>query len=188
MSYCEYVKKLDKDHVSRIYHDEFYGVNIEDDNELFSRLIMEINQAGLSWETILKKEKGFRKAYKSFDIKKIADFNDKDIERLLSDQNIIRNKLKVNAAIYNAKNIIRIKSEKYFDIKENQNKNYKSFYNWIHVNDFANKNKFKDLKDIVKFWKKEGFVFVGGEILNEFLMSVGVLGGAHDKSCKYFKR
>ena len=81
------------------YHDNHYGFPIHDDNELFGRLIMEINQAGLSWETILKKEENFRKAYDNFNIKKIAAFTEKDRERLLTNAGIIRNRLKVNAAI-----------------------------------------------------------------------------------------
>ena len=93
------------------YHDNHYGFPIHDDNELFGRLIMEINQAGLSWETILKKEDSFRKAYHQFNIKKIAAYTEKDRIRLLNDTGIIRNKLKINAAIENAKTILGIQKE-----------------------------------------------------------------------------
>lgn len=93
------------------YHDNYYGFPIHDDNELFGRLILEINQAGLSWETILKKEVSFRKAYSNFDIKQVAAYTDKDRERLLADSGIIRNKLKINAAIENAKTIIILQDE-----------------------------------------------------------------------------
>ena len=92
--------------IHKPYHDNHYGFPIHNDDELFGRLIMEINQAGLSWETILKKEASFRKAYHNFSIKKVAAYKDKDTERLLNDAGIIRNKLKVNAAIENAKAIL----------------------------------------------------------------------------------
>src|SRR4029077_10858566 len=90
------------------YHDNYYGFPIHDDNELFGRLVLEINQAGLSWETVLKKEAAFRKAYHNFNIKKVAAYTQKDIERLLNDAGIIRNRLKINAAIENAKTILAL--------------------------------------------------------------------------------
>src|SRR5580765_5841839 len=93
------------------YHDLQYGFPIEDDDELFCRLVMEINQAGLSWETILKKEEGFRKAYHNFNIKKIAGYKESDRERLMADAGIIRNRLKINAAIENAKTILQLQKE-----------------------------------------------------------------------------
>jgi len=94
-SYCQAILTMDKNNVHRIYHDEFYGFPIEDDNELFERLILEINQAGLSWDTILKKQQNFKKAYKDFNIKKVATFKEKDFERLMNDAGIIRNRLKI---------------------------------------------------------------------------------------------
>lgn len=110
--YCAYVSKItDKEDVDKIYHDLHYGVRIEDDNELFCRLVMEINQAGLSWHTILVKEKNFRKAYHNFDIKKVANYKEKDFERLMQDAGIIRNRLKINAAIYNAQQIKLLQKE-----------------------------------------------------------------------------
>jgi DNA-3-methyladenine glycosylase I len=110
-SYCEAVASMDKNNVHRIYHDQFYGLPIDDDNELFERLVLEINQAGLSWTTILNKQENFKKAYKDFDIKKVAAFKEKDFERLMNDSGIIRNRLKINAAIENAKTILKIKDE-----------------------------------------------------------------------------
>src|SRR5262245_16245649 len=101
MSYCKAISRM-KDNdlkLHKIYHDEQYGFAIHDDNELFCRLILEINQAGLSWTTILKKQDSFRKAYHNFDIKKVASYKKKDEDRLLNDAGIIRNRLKVNAAI-----------------------------------------------------------------------------------------
>ena len=99
-TYCEAVAGLDKNNVHKRYHDLKYGFPIKDDNELFARLVLEINQAGLSWTTILKKEENFYKAFKNFDIKKVAKFGDKDRKRLLSDAGIIRNRLKIDAAIH----------------------------------------------------------------------------------------
>jgi DNA-3-methyladenine glycosylase I len=105
MSYCSAIETMtgDRKLLHKTYHDKLYGFPIHDDNELFCRLVMEINQAGLSWETILKKEITFRKAYSNFNIKKVAAYTDKDRERLLADAGIIRNRLKINAAIENAK-------------------------------------------------------------------------------------
>src|SRR6478609_4564931 len=98
MTYCSAIGQMsgDRKQLHKQYHDKFYGFPIDDDNELFGRLIMEINQAGLSWETILKKEKGFRKAYHNFNIKKVAAYTEADRERLMADPGIIRNRLKIN--------------------------------------------------------------------------------------------
>ena len=92
MSYCRAINNMKGDEltVHKIYHDTQYGFPIEEDNELFCRLILEINQAGLSWTTILKKQDGFRKAYHNFNIKKVAAYKDKDIQRLLNDAGIIQ--------------------------------------------------------------------------------------------------
>ena len=119
MSYCSYCEGKSGDNVHKVYHDNHYGFPINDDDELYGRLILEINQAGLSWETILKKEAGFRKAYDNFSIDKIADYGEEERERLLSDASIIRNKLKVNAAIHNANKIKDLRSE------------YRSFQGWL---------------------------------------------------------
>lgn len=146
------------------YHDQFYGFPIMDDNELFGRLIMEINQAGLSWETILRKENGFRAAYHNFDIQTIANYSEQDRERLLSDAGIIRNRLKVNAAIENAKTILHLQKE------------YGSFAAWLAHHHPKPKGEW------VKLFKKT-FKFTGGEIVGEFLMSIGLLPGAHDSDC-----
>ena len=95
----------------KAYHDNLYGFPIHDDNELFCRLILEIIQAGLSWETILKKEAAFRQAYDNFNIETVAAYTPADRERLLSDAGIIRNRLKINAAIENAKTILDLQKE-----------------------------------------------------------------------------
>ena len=168
-SYCKFVAKLDDNNLHKIYHDTKYGFAVNDDNELFGRLILEINQAGLSWITILKKENNFRKAYANFNIKVVAKFNEKDIQRLLNDPGIIRNKLKVNAAIYNANTILTIQE------------NFGSFKQWLDFNHPMSKAEW------VKLFKKT-FKFTGGEITNEFLMSIGYLDGAHIPSCPIFKK
>ena len=164
-SYCEYVDTLDKSHVDKIYHDTQYGFPVEDDNELFGRLLLEINQAGLSWTTILKKQENFRKAYANFDVKKVSEYEQKDIQRLLLDSGIIRNKLKINAAIFNAKKIVLIQQT------------HGSFKSWL------NKHHPLPLHEWILLFKKT-FKFTGKEITNEFLMSTGYLEGAHINTCK----
>ena len=166
MSYCSAIESMtgDRKALHKSYHDERYGFPIHDDNELFCRLVMEINQAGLSWETILKKEQSFRKAYDDFNIEKIAAYSEEDRERLLSDPGIIRNKLKVNAAIENAKTIIELQKE------------FGSFEKWLEHHHP------KALQEWMKLFKKT-FKFTGGEIVNEFLMSIGFLKGAHTEDC-----
>lgn len=168
-SYCDYVKTLPLDNVHRVYHNQFYGVDINDDNDLFERLVLEINQAGLSWNTILNKQKNFRKAYNNFNIKKVAKYGDTDRARLLADAGIIRNRLKVDAAIHNANVIINLQKES------------GSFHKWLLKQKNLNKEEW------VKLFKKT-FKFTGGEIVNEFLMSIGLLPGAHVKGCKYYKK
>jgi len=168
-SYCEAVLTMDKNNLHRIYHDQFYGFPIEDDDELFGRLILEINQAGLSWSTILNKQENFRKAYKNFNIKKIASFKEKDFERLMNDAGIIRNRLKINAAIENAKTILQLQKE------------YGSFKKWIEHHHPKTKEEW------VKIFKST-FKFTGGEIVNEFLMSTGYLPGAHIEKCSIYKK
>src|SRR5215470_12996651 len=102
-SYCEFVLNAGKDTVHRHYHDNEYGFPLQTDNELFARLILEINQAGLSWETILKKKDNFFKAFDDFDIEKVSRYNERKIQKLLQDAGIIRNRLKIQATIDNAK-------------------------------------------------------------------------------------
>lgn len=171
MSYCSAIEYMadDRKALHKNYHDNHYGFPIHDDNELFGRLVMEINQAGLSWETILKKESGFRKAYHNFDIKKVAAYKEKDFERLMADAGIIRNRLKINAAIENAKTIIQLQKE------------FGSFEKWLESHHPKTKEEW------VKLFKKT-FRFTGGEIVNEFLMSIGMLSGAHVESCAIYKK
>lgn len=163
-TYCEATSKMEPENLHVIYHDTAYGFPIHDDNELFGRLLLEINQAGLSWSTILNKQENFRKAYSGFDIAAVAAYNESERERLLSDAGIIRNRLKVNAAIHNANVILGLQSE------------FGSFKNWLDHHHPKTKIQW------VKLFKKQ-FKFTGGEIVNEFLMSTGYLPGAHEKSC-----
>ena len=171
MSYCSAIERMadEKKAIHKPYHDHQYGFPILDDNELFCRLILEINQAGLSWETILKKEATFRKAYHNFNVKKVAAYSEADRGRLLADAGIIRNRLKVNAAIENAKTIIALQKE------------YGSFAKWLEHHHPKTKEEW------VKLFKKT-FRFTGGEIVNEFLMSVGILPGAHSDNCPIYKK
>ena len=107
-TYCDFVRGKGKDTVHRDYHDNEYGFPIDDDNLLFARLILEINQAGLSWETILKKKDNFFKAFDDFNIDKVARYSATKKEKLMQDAGIIRNRLKIEAAVHNAKAIKRI--------------------------------------------------------------------------------
>lgn len=170
MSYCVAIGTMqpgEKKTLHKNYHDNKYGFPVHDDNELFGRLTLEINQAGLSWETILKKEQSFKKAYSNFNIKKVAAYTEADRERLLAYPGIIRNKLKVNAAIENAKAILVLQKE------------YGSFEKWLEHHHPRTKEEW------VKLFKKT-FRFTGGEIVNEFLMSIGYLPGAHSETCSIY--
>ena len=169
-SYCEYVKNLPDDNIHRIYHDTQYGFKIDSDNELFGRLILEINQAGLSWTTILNKQDNFRIAFSNFDIKKIADYDKYDISRLLANSGIVRNKLKINAVIFNARKIVELQKE------------YGSFKSWLKIKNDSNLN----LTNWVALFK-ENFKFTGNEITKEFLTSTGYIKGAHIETCPILK-
>ena len=160
-TYCEYCNTHPEDTFNKPYHDNQYGFPLDDDNLFFERLILEINQAGLSWITILKRQENFRRAYDGFDIETVAGYRESDRARLLSDAGIIRNKLKVNAAIENARRILEFERE------------YGSFKGWLDAHHPRTKEEW------VKLFK-QNFKFVGGEIVNEFLMSTGYLPGAHD--------
>jgi DNA-3-methyladenine glycosylase I len=149
------------------YHDYEYGFPLRDDNLLFERLILEINQAGLSWLTILRKREGFRQAYHNFDIETVAAYGEEDRLRLLDDPGIIRNRLKIDAAIENARRIGEIQ------------KAYGSFAAWLDHHHPLSKQEW------VKLFKKT-FRFTGGEIVGEFLMSTGYLTGAHAEDCPVY--
>lgn len=169
LSYCTFVAGKGKNTVHQHYHDNEYGFPIEDDDHLFARLILEINQAGLSWETILKKKDNFFAAFDDFNLEKVAKYTEKKREKLLQDPGIIRNRLKVDATIHNAKVIRALQKE------------HGSFRNWLDKNHPLTKDEW------VKLFKKT-FKFTGGEITNEFLMSTGYLPGAHDETCPVYKK
>mgnify|MGYP002624432955 CR=1 FL=1 len=151
------------------YHDEEYGFPVRDDDVLFERLCLEINQAGLSWLTILKKRQGMRDAYDGFSVARVAGYGETDTARLLADARIIRNRLKVNAAIYNAGKILEIQ------------RSHGSFAEWLDAHHPMPKG------DWVRIFKK-AFRFTGGAITGEFLMSVGYLPGAHHEACPVHAR
>ena len=168
-SYCEYVQKVPKDNVHRHYHDHEYGFPLQHDNDLFARLVLEINQAGLSWETILKKKDNFFRAFDDFSIDKVSRYSEKKKEKLMQDAGIIRNRLKIEAAIHNAKCIQAIQAS------------FGSFKNWLDHHHPKTKEEW------VKLFKQT-FRFTGGEIVNEFLMSTGYLPGAHSETCPIYKK
>ena len=142
LSYCEYILTHPEDEFNRAYHDTEYGFPLDDDDQLFERLVLEINQAGLSWLTILKKKENFKAAYSDFQIGSVAAYGSDDISRLLADKGIIRNDLKIKAAIENAKMIQAIQTD------------YGSFKQWLdyHIQ-FS-------LEEWVKLFK-EKFRFTG---------------------------
>ena len=146
------------------YHEGEYGFPSRDDAVLFERLILEINQAGLSWLTILKKRDAFQKAFDGFDIDKVAAYGARERARLLADPGIIRNRLKVEAAIENARRLQQIRET------------HGSFAGWLDAHHPLDKAEW------VKLFKKT-FRFTGGEIVGEFLMSTGYLPGAHRDDC-----
>ena len=163
-SYCEYSKGHE---IHGPYHDHEYGFPIQDESQLFERLLLEINQAGLNWELILKKREGFREAYDGFDVDAVANYNEQDRERLLADARIIRNKLKVNAAIVNARVIRGMRDS------------HGGFDRWLKAHHPLDKDEW------VKLFKKT-FKFTGGEITGEFLMSIGYLPCPHREDCPVY--
>ena len=146
------------------YHDGEYGFPSGDDRVLFERLVLEINQAGLSWLTILKKRAAFRAAFDDFDIDRVAAYGEADRARLLADAGIIRNRLKVDAVIENARRIIALRQT------------HGSFDGWLRAHHPLTKAEW------VKLFGRT-FRFTGGEIVGEFLMSLGYLPGAHQPDC-----
>lgn len=151
------------------YHDHEYGFPVKSDDALFERLVLEINQAGLSWLTVLKKRNAFRTAFEDFVIDRVAAYDDTDRARLLSDAGIIRNRLKIDAAIHNAGVIQTLRQE---------HGSFRAWLDWHHPLAHA---------DWVKLFKRT-FRFTGPEIVGEFLMSTGYLPGAHRDDCPVQRR
>jgi DNA-3-methyladenine glycosylase I len=146
------------------YHDEEYGFPVREDDRLFERLVLEINQAGLSWLTILRKREAFHDAFAGFSIDKVARFDERRKQRLLQNAGIIRNRAKIDAAVENARRIRALR------------KSHGSFAEWLDAHHPRKKEEW------VKLFKKT-FVFTGGEITGSFLLSTGYLPGAHDATC-----
>lgn len=151
------------------YHESEYGFPSDDDSVLLERLALEINQAGLSWLTVLKKREAFRAAFDNFDVDKLAAYTSSDFDRLMADPGIIRNRLKINAVIENARSIVALRDE------------YGSFHGWLE------RHHPRPLDGWLKLFKKT-FVFTGGQIVGEFLMSLGYLPGTHDEDCPVYAR
>ena len=151
------------------YHDTEYGFPQREEAVLFERLLLEINQAGLSWETVLRKRAGFRAAYDGFDVDAVAGYGEANRARLLADPAIIRNRLKIDAAIHNAQVVQGLRTS------------HGGFAAWLdaHANEDGRP---RDKASWVKLFKRT-FRFTGGEITGEFLMSLGYLPGAHRPDC-----
>jgi len=176
-----------KDEPNTTYHDEEWGTPQHDDRILFEFLILEGAQAGLSWVTILNRRDGYRKAFSNFDAKKVSKYTQKHIEKLLKDESIIRNKLKINSAINNAKLFLKIQDE------------FGSFdkYLWGFVNGKPIKNKSKKPSDIPatseiseklsKDLKKRGFNFVGPTICYALMQAIGMVND-HTSECFLYKK
>ena len=163
-SYCQLCLLPDTNPLHKAYHDSEYGFPSREESVLFERLVLEINQAGLSWLTVLKKRAAFRAAYDGFDVDRVAAYGEADRERLLADAGIIRNRLKVKAAIENARRIQTLRAS------------HGGFAAWLDAHHPRGKAEW------VKLFKNT-FLFVGGEIVGEFLMSLGYLPGTHDPDC-----
>jgi DNA-3-methyladenine glycosylase I len=152
-----------------LYHDTEYGFPSADERVLFERLVLEINQAGLSWLTILKKRSAFRTAFADFEVDRVAAFGSTDIDRLLGDSGIIRNRLKIEATAENARRIQALRQS------------HGSFVGWLEMHHPRSQEEWTRLF-------RQTFRFTGGQIVNEFLMSLGYLSGAHEPDCPVFAR
>jgi DNA-3-methyladenine glycosylase I len=165
-TYCEVAAA---DPLHKPYHDREYGFHAVEDDALFERLMLEINQAGLSWSIVLRKREALRRAYGGFDVDAVAAYGEADRERLMGDPGVVRNRLKVNAAIENARRVLRLRAE------------FGSFAGWLDRHHPLPKEEW------VRLFKKT-FLFTGGEIVNEFLTSTGYLPGAHRPDCPVYER
>jgi DNA-3-methyladenine glycosylase I len=151
------------------YHDTEYGFPARDEAALFERLVLEINQAGLSWATILRKRTAFRAAFADFEVDRVAAFDSGDVARLMADAGIIRNRLKIAAVIDNARRIQELRWS------------HGSLATWLDTHHPRSRT------DWTKLFRQT-FRFTGGEIVNEFLMSLGYLPGAHEANCPIYAR
>jgi DNA-3-methyladenine glycosylase I len=168
-TYCEYVRDHPEDTLNKNYHDTEYGFPLTTDAALLERFALEINQAGLTWSLILKRKDNFHRAYDGFDVDTVAAYGEADAARLLADAGIIRNRLKVRAVIENARRIQGLRG------------GFGSFQGWLDAHHPL------PLEAWIKLFKKT-FVFTGGEIVREFLVSAGYLPEAHDPDCPIHKK
>jgi len=151
------------------YHDTEYGFPSEDEAVLFERLCLEINQAGLSWLTVLQKRPAFRAAFAGFEVDRVAAFDDTDVARLLGDAGIVRNRQKIAAVIANARTVQELR------------RTHGSFAAWLAAHHP------RPLDEWTRLFRRT-FRFTGGLIVHEFLMSLGYLPGAHEPDCPVYPR
>jgi DNA-3-methyladenine glycosylase I len=164
-----YCRAAPGDPIHGLYHDTEYGFPTEEESVLFERLMLEINQAGLSWATILKKRTAFRTAYADFSVDRVAAFGPAEIDRLLADPGIIRNRLKIEAATENARRVQALRQS------------HGSFALWLEAHHPRSPEAWTQLF-------RRTFRFTGGQIVGEFLMSIGYLPGAHEPDCPVLPR
>ena len=179
MKRCKYVNLNNPLYVS--YHDNEWGKPVHDDKVFFEFLILEAFQAGLSWECILNKREAFKKGFCEFDVNKVSSFTDQDIERLMADKGIVRNRRKIEASINNAKIFLQIQKERgsfasYIWSFTNQQIVYEPYY--IRTTSPLSDNISKDLK-------KRGMKFVGSTIVYSYLQATGIIN-AHGEECELF--
>lgn len=166
MNYCDFAPGHE---YHGPYHDNEYGFPVRHEAVLFERLALEINQAGLSWLTVLKKRPAFFEAFEGFDPETVANYGEADRERLLADQRIIRNRLKIDAVIGNARRVLELREA------------FGSFAGWLDAHHPLDKDGWVGLF-------RKTFRFTGAEITGEFLMSTGYLPGAHEPACPVYER
>jgi len=176
MKRCAWVPEADPDYVA--YHDDEWGVPSHDERHLFEMLTLEGAQAGLSWSTILRKREGYRKAFANFDAAKVARFSDTKVERLLADPGIVRNRLKVESTVNNARRVLELDSL--------------SDYIWSFVAGEPKVNRFRELSELPaetdeskamsKDLKKRGFRFVGPTVCYAFMQACGLVND-HTVDC-----
>jgi DNA-3-methyladenine glycosylase I len=186
MKRCQWVGD-DENSLMMTYHDKEWGVPVHDDVKLFEFLILEGAQAGLSWSTILKKRENYRKAFDGFNFKKIAKYDDTDVERFLNDAGIIRNRLKIASTIGNAKATLKV-IEEFGSLDK---------YIWSFVNRKPIKNSFKSMKELPvtteisdrmsKDLKDKGFKFVGSTIMYAFMQAIGMVND-HEVGCHRYNQ
>jgi DNA-3-methyladenine glycosylase I len=183
MKRCDWANRSE---LEQSYHDHEWGVEIHDDRTLFEFLVLEGAQAGLSWSTILRKREGYRRAFDNFDARKISKYSENTVSRLLTNSEIIRNRLKINATITNARAFLQVQKE------------FGSFdrYIWQFVNGKPIQNSWRKMTDIPsstpeseamsKDLKKRGFKFIGATICYAFMQAVGMVND-HVVDCFRYK-